>query len=71
MNILELRLEDTTVRTSTIKILRQYFPDAPIGELKKSDRSKRCHFFVQCWFLRWKKVHDEDHSKSQPGRHPH
>ena len=36
MNILELRLEDTTVRTSTIKILRQYFPDAPIGELKKA-----------------------------------
>ena len=39
MNIFELRLADTTVSTSMIKVLREYFPNTPIGELKRTIES--------------------------------
>ncbi len=35
MNRLELRLEDTIVRAGVIKVLRKYFSDTPLSELKK------------------------------------
>ncbi len=39
MNIFELRLADTTVSPSMIKVLRKYFPNTPIGELKRTIES--------------------------------
>ena len=39
MNIFELRLTDTTVSASMIKVLRQYFPNTPISELKRAIES--------------------------------
>ena len=35
INLFELSLADTTVSASMIKVLREYFPDTSIGELKR------------------------------------
>lgn len=44
MNILELRLEETIVSASMIKVLRKYFSDVPISELKKIIESNNAVF---------------------------
>ncbi len=40
MNIIELRLADTNVSANVIKVLRKYFPNTSIGELKRTIESK-------------------------------